>query len=42
MEVVFNFGVHSIEINILFWVVWLWLLVIYAWMPYFRWKENNV
>jgi len=42
MEVVFNFWVHSIEINILFWVVWLALLVIYAWMPYFRWKENNV
>lgn len=42
MEVVFNFWVHSIEINILFWFVWISLLIIYAWMPYFRDKENNI
>lgn len=42
MEVVFNFWVHDISINILFWSVWLALLVIYAGMPYFRDKENNI
>lgn len=42
MEVVFNFTVHSLEINILFAVVGIILLVIYAGMPYFRTKENNI
>lgn len=42
MEVVFNFTVHSIEINILFGFVWIALLIIYAHMPYFRKKENNI
>lgn len=42
MEVVFNFTVHSIEINILFGFFWVALLIIYAGMPYFRKKENNV
>jgi uncharacterized membrane protein (DUF373 family) len=42
MEVVFNFSVHSLSINILFWAVWVALLVIYASMPYFREKENNI
>lgn len=42
MEVVFNFTVHSLEINILFAFVGIILLVIYAGMPYFRTKENNI
>lgn len=42
MEVVFNFSVHSLSINILFWVVGIALLVIYAALPYFREKENIV
>ncbi|USN58906.1 MAG: hypothetical protein H6767_02200 [Candidatus Peribacteria bacterium] len=36
MEVVFNFGVHSLAINILFSVVGICLLIVYAGMPYFR------
>ena len=36
MEVVFNFGAHSMEINWLFAVFGLGLLVIYAAFPYFR------
>ncbi len=36
MEVVFNFWVHTISINILFSVVGIALLVVYASMPYFR------
>ncbi|MCP4524024.1 MAG: hypothetical protein GY828_07450 [Candidatus Gracilibacteria bacterium] len=42
MEVVFNFSVHSIEINILFGVVGIALLITYAGMPYFKKRENNV
>jgi len=38
MEVVFNFGAHSMAINWLFAVFWLGLLVIYATFPYFRRK----
>ncbi len=38
MEVVFNFGAHSMEINWLFAVFGLGLLVIYAVFPYFRKK----
>lgn len=36
MEVVFNFGIHSMPINILFAIFWATLLVIYAIIPYFR------
>lgn len=36
MEVVFNFWIHSMQINILFAIFWATLLVIYAWFPYFR------
>ena len=36
MEVVFNFGIHSMQINILFAVFGTVLLVIYATFPYFR------
>ena len=36
MEVVFNFGIHSMPINILFAVFWIALLIIYAAVPYFR------
>lgn len=39
MEVVFNFGLHSLEINILFAVFGAVLLVIYAVFPYFRLNE---
>lgn len=38
MEVVFNFGMHSMEINWLFAVFGLGLLVIYSTFPYFRKK----
>lgn len=38
MEVVFNFWAHSMQINWLFAVFGLWLLVIYATFPYFRRK----
>jgi len=38
MEVVFNFWAHSMEINWLFATFGLWLLVIYATLPYFRKK----
>jgi len=38
MEVVFNFWAHSMEINWLFATFGLWLLVIYATLPYFRRK----
>ena len=38
MEVVFNFWAHSMEINWLFAIFGLWLLVIYATFPYFRKK----
>jgi uncharacterized membrane protein (DUF373 family) len=36
MEVVFNFGIHSMEINILFAIFGAVLLIIYAAFPYFR------
>ncbi len=36
MEVVFNFGIHSMEINWLFAVLWVTLLLIYVSFPYFR------
>lgn len=36
MEVVFNFGLHSMEINILFAILGVILLIIYATLPYFR------
>lgn len=36
MEVVFNFGIHSMQINWLFAVFGASLLVIYAMFPYFR------
>lgn len=39
MEVIFNFWVHSIEINILFSLFWIALLLCYAWIPYFRKKK---
>lgn len=39
MEVVFNFWLHSIEINILFAVFGAVLLMIYAAFPYFRINE---
>ena len=41
MEVVFNFWVHSLAINILFAAVWIALLIIYAWMQYFRWDKHK-
>jgi len=40
MEVVFNFGVHSLAINWLFAVFGIALLVVYAIFPYFR-RENH-
>jgi len=36
MEVVFNFGIHSMPVNILFSVLGCVLLIIYAGFPYFR------
>jgi len=36
MEVVFNFWIHDMSINILFALFWLALLIIYAAFPYFR------
>ncbi|NDK09626.1 hypothetical protein GW846_02505 [Candidatus Gracilibacteria bacterium] len=36
MEVVFNFGIHDMSINILFALFGLALLIIYAAFPYFR------
>ena len=40
MEVVFNFGIHSMAINYLFAAFWATLLVIYAMFPYFRKKSH--
>lgn len=40
MEVVFNFWLHSLEINILFAVFGAVLLIIYAVFPYFRMNEG--
>lgn len=36
MEVVFNFGIHDMKTNILFSVLGVVLLIIYATFPYFR------
>ncbi len=36
MEVVFNFGIHTMSINILFAILGVALLMIYAGFPYFR------
>lgn len=41
MEVVFNFWIHSMPINILFAVFWGSLLIIYAAFPYFRNPSEN-
>ncbi len=36
MEVVFNFWLHPMGLNILFWVLWTTLVLVYATFPYFR------
>lgn len=38
MEVVFNFGLHSMELNILFSILGVVLIILYATLPYFRKK----
>jgi uncharacterized membrane protein (DUF373 family) len=40
MEVVFNFGIHSMSVNWLFAIFGATLLVIYASFPYFRKKTQ--
>ena len=40
MEVVFNFGIHSMPINYLFAAFGATLLIIYAAFPYFRKKTH--
>ena len=40
MEVVFNFGIHSMAINWLFAVFGTGLLIVYAMFPYFRKKTH--
>ncbi len=36
MEVVFNFGIHPIELNVLFGILGTILVIVYATLPYFR------
>lgn len=38
MEVVFNFGIHSMGLNILFSILGVVLIILYATLPYFRKK----
>ncbi len=42
MEVVFNFGLHTLEINILFAVLGVALVIVYATIPYFRQKTKKL
>jgi len=42
MEVVFNFWIHSMEINILFSILWVALVIVYTTIPYFRQKTKKL
>ncbi len=42
MEVVFNFGLHSTETNVLFAVLGTALVIVYATIPYFRQKTKKL
>lgn len=41
MEVVFNFWIHSMKINILFSILWVALVIAYGMIPYFRLKPKK-
>jgi len=42
MEVVFNFWLHTMEVNILFAILWTALVIVYATIPYFRQKTKKL